>query len=235
MQSSMGYILRTRPYTEASVIVDLFTKDAGRMTCITRPAKLRGKVQKGHLQAFRLLQLHWQGRSDLSRLTQTDERFRHRIPAKNLLFGLYLNELLLKLVQTHSPQEAVFTIYQHSLQLLCDSELPMVVVMQFELALVNVLGHMPDLWQEDGQGEAIVAGTAYAYGLNVGLYTKSSMDYAPADHSRGAVPVSGYLLIALRQPETMDLENYQELRSFLDTLWMRIVRKPFNSRKLLRF
>jgi len=200
------------------------------MTCITRPAKLRGKVQKGHLQAFRLLQLHWAGRSELSRLTQTDERLRHRIPAKNLLFGLYLNELLLKLVQTHSPLDVLFTTYQHTLQLLCDSELPMVVVMQFELALLSDLGHMPDLWLEDGQGEAIVAETVYAYGLNVGLYAKSSTDY-----NQGAVPISGHLLIALRQPETMNLEQYQALRSFLDTLWMQIVRKPFNSRKLLRF
>lgn len=230
MQSSMGYILRTRPYTEASVIVDLYTKDVGRMTCITRPAKLRGKVQKGHLQAFRLLQMHWQGRSELSRLTQTDERFRHRIPASNLLFGLYLNELLLKLIQTHSPQSELFTTYQHTLQLLCDSELPMVVVMQFELALLDVLGHMPDLWQEDGQGHELVQSAAYGYGINTGLKIMNQ-----TEHHQGAVPISGDLLIALRQPETMNLQQYQALRQFLDTLWMRIVRKPFNSRKLLRF
>jgi len=230
MQASMGYILRTRPYSETSVIVDLFTQDAGRMTCMTRPAKLRGKVQKGHLQSFRLLQLHWQGRSELSRLTQTDERFRHRIPPANLLFGLYLNELLLKLVQAHAPMSELFTVYQHTLQLLCDSQLPMVVVMRFELALLNDLGHMPDLWQEDGSSSEIVAEAVYAYGINSGLYLTSVADNYP-----GSVPISGSLLIALRQLESMSLEHYHELRRFLDTIWMRIVRKPFNSRKLLRF
>ena len=230
MQTSMGYILRTRPYSEASVIVDLFTQDAGRMTCMTRPAKLRGKVQKGHLQSFRLLQLHWQGRSDLSRLTQTDERFRHRIPPGNLLFGLYLNELLLKLVQTYAPLGELFTMYQHTLQLLCDSEVPMVVVMRFELALLKDLGHMPDLWQEDGAGRDIVAEVAYGYGVNSGLHLTAAADSHP-----GSVPISGNLLMALRQPEIMSLEHYNELRQFLDALWMRIVRKPFNSRKLLRF
>jgi DNA repair protein RecO (recombination protein O) len=230
MQTSLGYILRTRPYTDASVIVDLYTKSSGRLTCITRPSKLRGKVQKGHLQAFRILQLHWQGRSDLSRLTQTDERFRHRIPAGHLLFGLYLNELLLKLVQTHSPMDELFTTYQHTLQLLCDTELPMIVVMRFELALLEELGHMPDLWQDDDKGEAINSNSAYCYGVKVGLYLKqtSAVDY-------DKVPVSGRLLIAIREPETMSLEQYQELRQFLDALWMQIVRKPFNSRKLIRF
>ena len=230
MQTSMGYILRTRPYSEASVIVDLFTQGAGRMTCMARPAKLRGKVQKGHLQAFRLLQLHWQGQSELSRLTQTDERFRHRIPPKNLLFGLYLNELLLKLVQTHLPLSELFTIYQHTLQLLCDSEVPMVVVMRFELALLKDLGHMPDLWQEDGASGDIVAEAGYAYELNSGLHLTSV-----ADSHSGSVAISGSLLMALRQPEVMSLEHYHELRRFLDAIWMRIVRKPFNSRKLLRF
>ena len=230
MQSSMGYILRTRPYSEASVIVDLFTKDSGRITCMTRPAKLRGKVQKGHLQAFRLLQLHWQGRTELSRLTQTDERFRHRIPPKNLLFGLYLNELLLKLVQTHMALDQLFTIYQHTLQLLCDTEMPMVVVMQFELGLLNDLGHSPNLWQEDGAGEDITSEASYGYGVNIGLYLTDSL---ASNHN--PIPISGDLLIAMRQPETMSLQHYYELRRFLDDIWMRIVRKPFNSRKLLRF
>ena len=230
MQSSMGYILRTRPYTEASVIVDLFTEHAGRMTCIARPAKLRGKVQKGHLQAFRILQLHWQGRSDLSRLTQTDERFRHRIPAKHLLYGLYLNELLLKLVQTHSPVDVLFTTYQHALQLLCDTEVPMVVAMRFELALLEELGHLPDLWQDDEHGESIVQQSQYTYGIKVGLQLRLS---TAVDYSK--VTISGDLLIAMRDPNTMGLEQYQDLRRFLDALWMQIVRKPFSSRKLIRF
>ena len=84
MQVSQGYVLRTRPYSDASLIVDLYTEQLGRFSCITRPAKRRGKVQKGHLQAFRLLQLQWQGRTELPRLAQTDERFRHRVPTQHL-------------------------------------------------------------------------------------------------------------------------------------------------------
>lgn len=229
MQSSDGYILRTRPYSESSVIVDLFTRHAGKITCITRPAKLRGKVQKGHLQAFRLLQLHWQGRSELTRLTQTDERHRYRIPASNLLFGLYLNELLLKLVQAHSQLTDLFTTYQHTLQLLCDSEVPMVVVMRFELVLLDELGHMPDLWREDGSGQDIIPDATYAYGVDVGLQSTHSSD------NQGLIPLSGSLLVAMRRPEIMSLDHYHELRQFLDSIWIRVARKPLNSRKLLRF
>ena len=229
MQTSLGYILRTRPYTDASVIVDLYTKSAGRLTCITRPSKLRGKVQKGHLQAFRILQLHWQGRSDLSRLTQTDERFRHRIPAGHLLYGLYLNELLLKVIQTHSPMDALFSAYQNTLQLLSETELPMIVVMRFELVLLKELGHMPDLWQDDEHGKAINGNSIYNYGVKTGLHLQQA---SAAEYDK--VPISGSLLIAIREPDRMSLEQYEDLRRFLDALWMQIVRKPFNSRKLIR-
>lgn len=228
MLSSAGYILRTRPYTEASVIADLFTQDAGRITCIARPAKLRGKVQKGHLQSFRLLQLQWQGRSELTRLTQTDERYRHRIPASHLLFGLYLNELLLKLVQIHSPLTELFTTYQHTLQLLCDSEAPMVVVIQFEIALLDELGYLPDLWQVAADGDSVVANKAYVFGVEAGL------QLSHPDNTHSLIPISGELLIAMRHLGSMELEHYQALRWFLDALWARLVR-PLNSRKLLRF
>ena len=124
MQSSLGYILRTRPYSDANMIVDLFTKEAGRITCMARPARLRGKVQKGHLQSFRILQLDWQGRGEMPRLNQTDERFRHRIPVANLLYGLYLNELILRLIPQHSSLETLYRDYENSLQLLVQSNTP---------------------------------------------------------------------------------------------------------------
>jgi len=133
-------------------------------------------------------------------------------------------------VQAHAPLDELFTIYQHTLQLLCDSEVPMVVVMRFELALLKDLGHMPDLWQEDGSGRDIVPEANYGYGINVGL----SLTGVNLDH-HGSVPITGDLLIAMRQPEAMSLEHYHQLRRFLDAIWLRIVRKPFNSRKLLRF
>lgn len=229
MQSSLGYVLRTRPYSDTSVIVDVFTQDAGRFTCMSRPAKLRGKVQRGHLQAFRLLQLDWHGRGELSRLTQTDERFRHRVPGGNLLYGLYLNELILKLIQPHSNLDQLFTHYQHTVHGLTDAGAPMAAVMQFELSLLEALGHPLSLWHDDLQGHDIVAEQSYHYNLGAGLLPSASSTQAVS-----GVPIQGELLTALRGDEALSTGQLQSLRRFLDRLWLRIAGKPFNSRKLLQ-
>jgi len=227
MPSSTGYILRTRPYTEANVIVDLFTHEHGRLTCMARPAKVRGKVQKGHLQSFRLLQLEWTGRGDMGKLTHTDERYRHRIPATHLLYGLYLNELLLKFLKPHTSLNGLYEDYQRCLALLVDSELPMVVVMRFELLLLEGLGHAINFWQCESDGSDILEAENYSYQLGFGVsYRKQQANN---------IPISGELLIALRSPEMMVLSQYQDLRVFLDRLWFSVLGKSLNSRKLLNF
>jgi DNA repair protein RecO (recombination protein O) len=230
MPSSTGYILRTRPYTEANVIVDLFTKEQGRLTCMARPAKVRGKVQKGHLQSFRLLQFEWKGRGEMGKLTQTDERYLHRIPAMHLLYGLYLNELLLKFLKPHTSLDGLYEDYQRCLTLLADSEIPMVVVMRFELLLLEGLGHTINFWQCESNGEDITAVDRYIYRLGIG-----TSPYSRSDQQMGGVPIAGELLVALRSPETMELSQYHELRVFLDRLLLRLLGKPLNSRKLLIF
>ena len=230
MLSSLGYILRTRPYSDASVIVDLFTKEAGRITCMARPAKLRGKVQKGHLQSFRILQLDWQGRGEMLRLNQTDERFRHRIPVPSLLYGLYLNELILKLIPQHTSLDTLYRDYQNSLQLLVESDSPMLVVIRFEMALMEGLGHPLNLWNDDEGGAEIRQGQRYLYSVGSGVLLYESNRPQPA-----GIMITAELLMALREPAEMDMSSLRLQRQFLDKFWLQLLSKPFNSRKLLQF
>ena len=230
MQSSLGYILRTRPYSDANVIVDLFTKEVGRITCMARPAKLRGKVQKGHLQPFRILQLDWQGRSEMLRLNQTDERFRHRVPVASLLYGLYLNELILRLIPQNTSLDALYSDYQSALQLLVESDAPMLVVMRFELALMEGLGHSLNLWHDDQDGFEIEAGKRYLYSVGAGV-----LPYDPKQPQVLGVLINSDLLLAMREPAEMEMPELRLQRQFLDKFWLQLVNKPFNSRKLLQF
>lgn len=230
MQSSLGYILRTQPYSDANVIVDLFTKESGRITCMARPAKLRGKVQKGHLQPFRILQLDWQGRGEMFRLNQTDERLRHRVPVANLLYGLYLNELILRLIPQNTSLDTLYADYQSALQLLVESDAPMLVVMRFELALMEGLGHTLNLWNDDHDGSEIEAGMRYLYSVGAGILPYDSQQ----PHAAGVL-INSDLLVAMREPAEMEMSELRLQRQFLDKFWLQLVSKPFNSRKLLQF
>lgn len=229
MQRSQGYILRTRPYSDANEIVDVLTETVGRMTFIARPAKLRGKVQKGHLQPFRLLHLDWSGRGELLRLTQTDERFRHRIPVANLVYGMYLNELVLRLTPQHHVVESLYTDYHSALRLLSESDAPMLVLLRFEVRLMAHLGHALNVWQDDQTGEAINPSQRYSYHAGAGL-----VPYFGESQMTGTL-IRGDLLEAMREPTSMSLYHCEQLRLFLDKFWLQIHSKPFNSRKLLSF
>ena len=197
---------------------------------MARPAKLRGKVQKGHLQAFRILQFDWQGRGEMLRLNQTDECFRHRIPAANLLYGLYLNELILRLIPLHTSLDTLYHNYQNSLQLLTESNAPMLVVMRFEMALMEGLGHPLNVWSDDESGEEIRQGQRYLYSAGSGV-----LPYDPNQPQLAGVLMSAELLIALREPSEMDMPSLRLQRQFLDKFWLQLQSKPFNSRKLLQF
>ena len=95
MQKSFGYVLNRRPFRDTSLLLDIFTEDYGRICCVARPAKKRGKIVKGNTEPFRYLHLQWIGKGDVQTLVEADERGRHEIPPSELMMGLYLNELLL--------------------------------------------------------------------------------------------------------------------------------------------
>ena len=230
MHESLGYVLRAKPYSESGWVVDLWTLSAGRVRCFARPAKQRGKVQKGHLQSFLLLRLNWHTRVEPGRLTQTDECRRHRIPANRLIYGIYLNELLLRLLQTELELPELFSAYQHALQQLVQPEVDAVMVsMQFELALLEALGHHLNLWKDDVDGDAISASDNYGYAIGSGLIPENKQWAGPV-----WLPIEGVVLHWLREPQWLPDELLSaKLRLFLDRLWGQLSNKPLNSRSLL--
>ena len=62
MYQSFAYILNRRPFRDTSLLLDIFTEDFGRICCVARPAKKRGKIVKAHTEPFRYLHLQWIGK-----------------------------------------------------------------------------------------------------------------------------------------------------------------------------
>ena len=162
---SFGYILNYRPFRDNSLLFDIFTEDYGRICCVARPAKKRGKILKGSLEPFRYLHLQWIGKGDVQTLTEADERGRHAIPPSEMMMGLYLNELLLLLMQQHSPLPELFVAYKYTLHKLKNPEINKQIMMQFELYLLSSLG-LPIVAQTD---EAISAKMRYRFSVEEGI------------------------------------------------------------------
>jgi DNA repair protein RecO (recombination protein O) len=85
-----GFVLHARPFRDNSRILELVTRDAGRLAVLAR-----GRA--GSLRPFVLLDLAWRGRGELPSLTVGEERQVFPLAGRTMICALYLNELVLHL------------------------------------------------------------------------------------------------------------------------------------------
>lgn len=227
-QRSFAYILNRKPYRENSLLVDLFTESQGKITCIARPAKKRGKVMRGSLEPFRYLQIDWAGRGDIFSLRQADERGRHYLSVEQMLKALYFNELILRLAYPSHPLSDLFLYYKNSLHALSKSD-DMRIVMNFELYLLFSLGHSLNFSQTNDTGDEILPDRQYRFIPELGISSDGK--------GIAGIRISGQLIIALHQSLTsFSASLLIELRAVLDAIIrLLLAGKPLNSRKLLKF
>jgi DNA repair protein RecO (recombination protein O) len=143
-----AYVLHQHDWSESSLILDLFTRESGRVAVAAKGAKrpysqLRAvllplqrisvslskpaKADGGEVQTLRTAE--WGGGATM--------------PAGAALFsGYYLNELLMKLLARHDPHPRLFDAYADTLAVLAEGD---AALRAFELRLLLELGLLPDL------------------------------------------------------------------------------------------
>ncbi len=108
-------MLHSRPYKETSALVDFFTP-LGRLRAVLRGA--RGKA--GALaRPFVPLEAEWRGRGELKTVARLESAgIPNLLNGQALFSGLYLNELLIRLLPAEDPQPEIFAHYAATLPLL---------------------------------------------------------------------------------------------------------------------
>ena len=228
MQQSFGYILNRRPFRDTSLLLDIFTEDYGRICCVARPAKKRGKIVKGNTEPFRYLHLQWIGKGDVQTLVEADERGRHEIPPSELMMGLYLNELLLLFTQQHVSQSELFSAYKYTLHKLGDTQINRQILMRFEVYMLHIMGFPID--NVGLSEEAIQQNIMFVFSSSEGL-TEMDMNH-PVSSQNPIIPAQ--LLHEIKHMQSMDDKSWTELRPFLDKVFSSLSPRVLNTRKLLQ-
>lgn len=159
-----AFVLHTRPFKETSLIVELFTEACGRVNVLAKGVRgNRKSSNRALLQPFQLVTVSWIGRGELKTLKQIEpDGFAHRLQGIASLSALYLNELLLRLFIQWDPHPDVFHLYKISLQHLHSGDKPNLILREFELELLDVLGYAID-WQHDIYGDVIEETMSYGF------------------------------------------------------------------------
>jgi len=137
-----AYVLHTRSYRETSLIVDFLVPDVGRISAVVRGARRPKSPQRSLLQPFARLLISWYGKGELKtlKLLESDNQFMS-LQGRALFSGLYLNELLIRLIKAEEPCETLFKDYQQALLELTQTKSVEPVLRCFEKQLLQTLGY----------------------------------------------------------------------------------------------
>jgi DNA repair protein RecO (recombination protein O) len=231
VESEPGFILHTIPYRETSLLVDIFTLNHGRLRCVAKGFRKPNK--KGIAKTlFPYTEHHfqWQGRGELKTLIQADPiQAPVFLKQESLFIGLYINELLYKLLHQNDPHSSLYEFYRQLMTQLSSSEIQQPVLRRFEMLLLEELGYGLVLDAEAETGQAVSAESLYYYIPDQGL--KLIQDQT-ADNLN---TFSGTDIMALRQGQ---LEQQSALRA-AKQLTRQVIDfyldgKELNSRELYR-
>lgn len=195
-----AWLLHHRPYLDASSILEILSRDHGRLSLVARGSRRAKSRLKGILRPFLPLRLAWSGRSELGTLTGAELAGPPLLLAGEcLLSGYYANELLIELVHRHDPQPQVFDVYSSAVRRLAAGGAPAPVLREFEMELLRLLGYEINL-DHDSCDAPLVAEARYEYRVEEGPVRTEGGD--------GTMTFPGWDLLALRardfsRPETV--------------------------------
>ncbi len=169
VESGQAFVLHAIAWRETSQIIELFTRQHGRVPVVAKGVRRARSALRGVLQPFQPLGVSWFGQGELRTLKSAE--WQGGIPllqGRAIFCGFYLNELLLKLVVRDDPHEGLFDIYTQAIQRLSEGDALEPVLRSFEVSLLRELGYALPLQQEADSHKPIDPGANYRFEVERG-------------------------------------------------------------------
>lgn len=220
------FVLHTRPIRETSLLVDVFSRDHGRVMLMARGARRPRSSIRGLLMAFQPLELSWAGRGEVKTLHAAEWVGGLPLLAGEALFsGYYLNELLLALLPREDAHAQLFDLYAETLRALSGSQAHEAALRRFECGLFQELGYGLSLDSLAGSDVVVESEGQYTVDASQGVLA--------ADHGSGPV-VSGETLLALAEGEFVAPRQLAEAKLLMRYLLGQLLGgRPLQSRRIM--
>lgn len=159
-----AWVLSRKSYGDNGLLVEFFGAVSGRCSGVVRGAhrKKRGGSMASLLQPFQPLLISLVGRSELKSVRQVEAAsVGYQLRGEALMSGLYLNELLTRVVPRFDVMPELFAEYGRAIDSLSEAT-PEQTLRRFELSLLTSLGYQIN-WLTDDCGEPIQLASRYCY------------------------------------------------------------------------
>lgn len=221
------YVLHTYPFKETSLVVELFSRQFGRVAAIAKGARRPRAAMRGMLQSFQPLAATWSGKSELRNLHGVEWRGGlHVLHGQALICGFYLNELMLRLLPREDPHEALFEFYEEALGRLSQDEPHNLVLRCFERRLLQELGYALPLEHEAESTTPIDPKRLYCYVAERGPVRPEA--------AQSGVQLHGKTLLDMARDDYSDAQTLQQSKQLMRALVSHYLgEKPLHTRQLL--
>jgi DNA repair protein RecO (recombination protein O) len=231
VQLQPAFILHNRHYRDSSQLLDILTVEYGRISLVARGARRssRGCTPGAILQPFIPLLLSFSGRSELKSLTASE--IAGEVPllrGERLFSGIYLNELLVRLLHRNDAHPGLFIAYGEAVAALGESEGLDDILRRFEFRLLDELGYSFDLETDGHSGEPVSDDRWYHYHQEFGLVEQ------PGGTDPGSPVFSGEDLRAISRGDQSSSARQACKRLLRQALAGHLGDKPLKSRELFR-
>jgi len=222
-----AYILHHRPFRDSSQLLDVISRDFGKLTLVARGSRGARSRLRGILRPFMPLELSWVIKTDLGTLTGAEVRGAPlSLTGDALLSGYYVSELLIHFLHRHDPQPDVFDIYARTLASLGAAPNVAPCLRQFEVALLRHTGYALNLTHDAAKQSALLPERNYEYRMEQGPVA--------VERSEGAMVFSGAMLTAIDEQAFDRPEVLHEAGRLLrEVINFHLAGKELKTRKVL--
>lgn len=207
IDGAAAFLLHAYPYSETSLIVEIFARDHGRLALLARGARRPRAALRGVLLSFQPLELGWFGGGEVKTLAKAEwVGGMPLLRGEGLLLGYYLNELLLKLLPREDAHAGLFDAYAAALTALSRGATETAELRRFEKNLLKELGYGLVL-DRLADGGIIDAERRYRYQVERGAVHE--------EEAGTGLAVSGKTLLDLAADDYSDPQSLAESKQLM--------------------
>lgn len=178
-----AFVLHRYDWSESSLIVEVFTREHGRIALVAKGAKRPSSNFRPVLLPLQPLHLAFGGDAEIRTLKSAEWVGGQVMPTGDaLLAGFYLNELVLRLLARDDPHPRLFDAYADAVAVLASQHADAVepALRSFELLLLRDIGLLPALDLETGTQSPLAAHARYSLLAEGGLVRNGEQDLRPS-------------------------------------------------------
>jgi DNA repair protein RecO (recombination protein O) len=236
LNAQAAFVLHSQPYLETSLLLEVFSKQHGRVSMVARGARRPRSALRGVLLEFQPLMLDWFGKGEIKTLARAE--WVGGLPllrGEALLCGYYLNELLICLLPREDSHEGLYDAYRSALGVLASGGRLAAALRSFEKALLSELGYALSLSSDTRTGAPLLPDAQYVYEPERGPALLQVDAQRGEEVRSGGVVIAGQTLLNIEADVYPDAQTLTEAKLLMRMLINRqLADRSLRSRRVFK-